>query len=71
MISVDLGRAHFLYRAGGVCLQDGRVLLHRAVDDDYWSLPGGRCEILETAAEALAREMREELAVDVTVGRLL
>src|SRR5690606_16384382 len=71
MISVDIGPAHFLYRVGGVCLHDGRVLLHRAVGDDFWSLPGGRCEILETAADALTREMREELAVKVTVGRLL
>ncbi|ACZ39804.1 NUDIX hydrolase [Sphaerobacter thermophilus DSM 20745] len=71
MISVDIGPAHFLYRVGGVCLHDGRVLLHRAVGDDFWSLPGGRCEILETATDALTREMREELAVEVTVGRLL
>lgn len=71
MISVDIERAHFLYRVGGVCLRDGHVLLNRAVGDDYWSLPGGRCEVLETAADALAREMREEAAVEVTVGRLL
>jgi ADP-ribose pyrophosphatase YjhB (NUDIX family) len=34
-------------------------------------LPGGRVEMLEHSDEALKREMREELATDVKVGRLV
>lgn len=69
MQTEDEGR--FLYRVVGVVAHDGHVLLHRAESDDFWSLPGGRCELLEPSDVALRREMREELGVDVVVERLL
>lgn len=36
-----------------------------------WEFPGGKIEPGETPEQCLARECREELAVEVTVGRLL
>jgi ADP-ribose pyrophosphatase YjhB (NUDIX family) len=51
--------------------RDGRVLLHRPVRDNFWSMPGGRVEWLESAADALRREMREELGLHASVERLL
>lgn len=61
----------FNFRAAAVIVADGRVLLHRAEVEDFWSLPGGRVEILEDSREALRREMLEELAEEVEVGRLV
>lgn len=58
-------------RVAGVALYQGHVLLHRAESDDFWSLPGGQIEHGETAQAALIREMREEIATEVTAGRLL
>lgn len=71
MIAFDIGNARFNYRVAGVALCDDRVLLHYAPEDDFWFLPGGRCEIREPSTDTLKREMREELGVDVEIERLL
>lgn len=38
---------------------------------DGWEFPGGKIEQGESPEEALIREIREELDVDIKVGRLL
>jgi ADP-ribose pyrophosphatase YjhB (NUDIX family) len=45
--------------------------VHRAGDEPFWTLPGGRAEIGEAAEHTIRREMREELSTDVEVLRLL
>jgi ADP-ribose pyrophosphatase YjhB (NUDIX family) len=70
-IYLERGTARFGYRVCGVALHEGHVLLHRAEHDDFWSMPGGGCELLEPGHAALRREMREEMGVDVRVVRLL
>ena len=57
--------------ARGVCVVDGHVLLCRPAGGDYTYLPGGHIEFGEKGAEALAREVREELGLEAEVGELL
>jgi 8-oxo-dGTP diphosphatase len=50
---------------------DGRILVVQTHNRDYPILPGGLVEEGESPAQAARRECREELGIDVPVGRLL
>ena len=56
----------------GLIRQAGKVLLTQRKPGRHlglsWEFPGGKVEAGETDDEALRREMREELGIDVDVG---
>lgn len=58
---------------GAALVRDGRVLASRRTEPPHlaglWEFPGGKVEAGESDAEALRRELREELAVEAEVGR--
>lgn len=68
---MDASNARYRPRVAAVCIRDGYVLLQGEEESTIWTLPGGGWELMESSVEAVRREMREELAVDVTVGRLI
>ena len=61
------------YVAAGVLFFDdaGRILLVQPTYKEYWDIPGGYVETGESPAQAAAREVREELGIEVAVGPLL
>ena len=60
-------------RVAALIVLDGRIVLvrHRAGAATYHLLPGGGVDYRETLAEAVAREVREETGLEVSVGSLL
>ena len=57
-----------------VIVRDGRVFTtQRGYGDfkDYWEFPGGKMEKGESREDALKREIREELAADISVDQFL
>lgn len=60
-------------RAIGVIIKNGEVLLMRRVRDgrEYFVFPGGAVEKGETIEEAVVREIKEELSLDVKINKLL
>ena len=60
----------FSYRVAGIYIEDGRILLQKPDSDDAYSLPGGHVAFGETNAETLKREYKEEMGLDITVGKL-
>ena len=59
------------FTVGAVCLieRDGRLLMLRQPHREGWSLPGGLLGRGESAADAVQRELVEEIGVRVEVGR--
>lgn len=57
-----------------ILIRDERLLLARRAKNSalagLWELPGGKVEPGETSEECLAREMHEELGVEIGVGKL-
>jgi ADP-ribose pyrophosphatase YjhB (NUDIX family) len=73
MITFPGQQANFNFRVAAVAFDPTgeRVLIHRAMTDPFWTMPGGRVELMESAADAIKREMQEELNVQAEVERLL
>ena len=61
--------------AAGVLVEGGRVLLSQrkagAHLEGVWEFPGGKANAGEDPRDALRRELREELGIDVVVGEIL
>ncbi len=59
---------------GAVVVVDGKVVLIRRRFDPLkgqWSLPGGAVELGETLEASVAREMQEEIGLEVEVGPVI
>src|SRR5579871_5840657 len=61
--------------SAGLVFRDGKLLITRrhagAHLGGLWEFPGGKREANETFEGCLARELREELGIEVIVGEVL
>jgi mutator protein MutT len=61
-----------IHVAAGLVFDRGRLLITQRRTGDHlgglWEFPGGKLEAGETFEECLARELREELGIEVRVG---
>jgi len=55
----------FIDKLAYIYLQDGKVLSTRSHGKDTWYIPGGKREAGESDSQALVREIKEELNVDL------
>jgi len=72
--ALDAANSPPIFRIGVFALifdDQGRILLGRRRDIDWWNLPGGGMEKGETVDEALYREVLEETGLEVEVERLV
>lgn len=70
--TIDAPRSPLIVVAAAVIIEDGRVLLTQRKRGTHlagaWEFPGGKVEPDEDPRDALARELREEVGIEATVG---
>ncbi|HET8709244.1 MAG TPA: NUDIX domain-containing protein [Candidatus Saccharimonadales bacterium] len=57
-----------ILKSGAVIIRDRKVLVVRSRGKDFFNTPGGKPEAEETAEQALIRELKEELSIDVSMA---
>lgn len=54
--------------SGPVIVENGKVLLNKHGDDDFWKFCGGKVKDFTTSlAENARREVKEEMGLDITI----
>lgn len=59
-----------IHKAGGVIIQDRKFLVTRSAGKALFIAPGGKLENNEDSVQALAREMTEEVRVNIDTSSL-
>ncbi|MEK3954770.1 MULTISPECIES: NUDIX hydrolase [Psychrobacillus] len=70
-ISFKTAEGRFNYRVGGLIVHDNKLLIMQDQGQPYYYVPGGRIKMNEKSEDAVKREIKEELGVEVTVKRML
>lgn len=67
-------RNHWIPVVAGFMRKDGKILVGQRPENNtlagMWEFPGGKIELGESPEDALARELREELGIEATIGEL-
>ena len=61
----------FCFRVAGVLMNKGKILLQTDDLVDFWVLPGGGVKLFESSEDAIKREFKEEMRLDIEIERLL
>lgn len=64
-ISVFIDKGRFNYRVGAFITCGDYVLLQKSENCEFWNMLGGRAHIGESSKQALIREMKEELGIEI------
>lgn len=72
---MEIGKDYIGVGCGAFILNDKNELLllqrNKAPEKGYWSIPGGKLEMFETFEEAVKREIKEEVDVNIDIIDML
>lgn len=68
-INFEKNKVVFNYRVVIVIKKDGKLLVQKNSKVNHYTLPGGRCELLESSQDTAIREFKEETGIEVKFHR--
>ena len=69
-ICIDVPGGKFNYRVGAIIQHEGKLLMVKNSDDDFYYTVGGRVKFGESAEETILREALEETGLPLEIDRL-
>lgn len=66
-ITIDIEDYKLNIRAAGVIIHNGKMLVHKNINDDHYAIIGGRVEIGENSANTIKREIKEEIGKEIEI----
>ena len=70
-MTLKIKEGYFNYRVAAVIVNDNKILAQKDTKKNKYYLPGGRVAFGETSEDAILREIKEELKIDITTYRPL
>ena len=64
-LTLKTKEGYFNHRVAGVIIKNNKILAQKNTKADNYYLPGGRVMFGESSEEALAREIKEELKINI------
>lgn len=66
-LTLDIEDYKLNIRAAAVIIHDNKLLVHKDVNEDHCTLPGGRIAIGESSRETVKREINEEMGKEIEI----
>lgn len=60
----------FNFRVAALILNKDKILLQKSINDDFYSLVGGRVKYFEDSTTALIREVEEEIGLKIPLDKI-
>ena len=70
-LKIECNEGKFKFRVCGILEHNGKYLILKMNQNNFYCLPGGHAELFEDTEQAVLREMREELGYDVKINSLV
>lgn len=69
-ISVMINDVKLNYRVGLIIKKDDNILIEFNTEFDFTTLPGGRVKTMENSLDAIVREIKEEMGLDIEKNKV-
>jgi len=70
-VKINAEEGKFKYRVSGAVIKDGKLLVVKIAQNQFYCLPGGHIHLGESSLEAIHREIKEEVGITCKSTKLI